>query len=204
MGCDIHMHVEYKRRSDGRWVCGDYFYLNPYYGEDEEEKEYELVGFFDSRNYTLFSTLANVRNYGNTPFISNPRGLPEDVSSYVQKDAEYWGDDGHSHSWLTLKELIDFDKKNIPIKHRGMISPEAQKQLDLFGTLPKEWCQGTNIDGWEFREWEEHNHILKPLIEKIKERLDDLYVIYSFEWDRTPEEAYQRAENARIVFWFDN
>lgn len=73
MGCDIHNHVEYKRTVNGEqgWICGDYFSVNPYYEEGNEDGEtpYSLVDFCGDRNYSLFATLANVRNYGNTPFI---------------------------------------------------------------------------------------------------------------------------------------
>ena len=184
MGCDIHVHVEYKKdlftgydaenkpQYESKWICGDYFHKNPYFGSDEYEKEWSLVGLCDSRNYAMFSVLANVRNYGETEYIDEPRGLPEDVTEMVKEDAENWGIDGHSHSYLTLKELIDFQNKQTPLRHRGMISPE--------------------------------NEVLLPMIEALKTRADELYFICRFSWDRNYDECYQKAENIRIVFWFDN
>lgn len=218
MGCDIHIHVEYKKNAftgydanhepqyEKRWVCGDYFKVNPYYaeGEDDWEQPLSLVGFCNSRNYSRFATLADVRNYGDTPYIDEPRGLPEDVTAEVKKDSDRWGVDGHSHSYFTLKELLDFQKDIKPLKHRGMISPTAQKALDERGELPNEWCQMTNMPGWAFREWEEENTVLLPLIEAIKKRADELYVIWEHLWESRPEEAYERSDNIRIVFWFDN
>lgn len=59
------------------------------------------------RNYTLFSILANVRN-NRSPFlkyISTPRGLPDDISDMVKKEADYWDRYAHDHSWLLLSEL---------------------------------------------------------------------------------------------------
>jgi hypothetical protein len=206
MGCDIHIHVEYKRNIGGveKWLCGDYFKINPYNGYDEYEPDYNLVGLCDNRNYSRFAILANIRNYGNNPYIDEPRGLPDDVTAEVKEDSENWGIDGHSHSYFTLRELIDYQENIEPLKHRGMISPDAQKALDEDGILPDSWCQWTNQAGWAFREWEEENTVLVPLIEAIKQRADELHVIYDWLWECIPQEAYEKADNIRIVFWFDN
>ena len=206
MGCDIHMHIEYKKTIDGKtkWVCGDYFKANPYYGVWEEEKPYALVGFCDERNYALFSTLANVRNYGNTNYICEPKGLPSDVCEEIKKDADDWGIDGHSHSWFTLKELLDYQKLGHKVKYRGMISKEAQIALDEDGIIPNEWCQMTNQKDWGFREWLQEDYSLNELIEKLKERAKELYYIYDFWWDGDYQKAYELADGIRIVFWFDN
>lgn len=86
-----------------------------------------------------------------------------------------------------------------------MISPEAQKLFDEQGILPDSWCQGTNNPEYEWREWEEPSEILVPLIDKLKERADELNLIYDFSWDgRNADECLEEAKNIRIVFWFDN
>lgn len=96
MGCDIHSFAEVKE--NGSWkVVEDY---RP----------------FQDRNYQLFALLADVRNgsgfagcdTGNhIEPISIPKGLPKDCSAKVQLNSDDWDIDGHSHSWLTLKELLD-------------------------------------------------------------------------------------------------
>lgn len=59
------------------------------------------------RNYILFGALAGVREY-NMEIISDfAKGLPVDVSTEVCGILDSWGIDGHSHSYLTVKELID-------------------------------------------------------------------------------------------------
>lgn len=206
MGCDIHMHVEYKRTVNGqtRWMCGDYFKVNPYFEEFPNENPFSLVRFCDDRNYNRFATLANVRNYENLPYIDKPRGLPADVTKEVKADVDYWGDDGHSHSYFTLKELIDFQKNAPPLRFSGMISPEAQKALDETGKTPDAWYQWTNEKGWARREWTDENTLLVPLIKAIKQRADELYVIHDGLWDHAPEKAYELSDEIRIVFWFDN
>lgn len=219
MGCDIHIHVEYRKdiyiggarstaaKFERRWVCGDYFILNPNYDPDrpeDGEKEHQLVRFCDDRDYPLFATLANVRNYSNTAYISEPRGLPADVTTSVLADSQAWGVAVHTHSYLSLQELIDFKNKMIPLKHRGMISPEAQRRLDEYDILPDEWCQYTNKPGWAFREWEVENDTLDELINALKQRADELYLIPDRQWEKAPKRAYKMAADIRIVFWFDN
>jgi hypothetical protein len=89
MGCDINAYAEVKHA--GRW---------------EYAPEAEL---FNCRDYGLFGWLAGVRNYSAVPVLAAPRGLPDDASREVRKEAEDWDGDGHTHSWLSARELLDFD-----------------------------------------------------------------------------------------------
>lgn len=88
MGCDIHLHVEVKIK--GKWE----HYNNPYI----------------SRNYRLFAKMAGVRAEKYDEPIAQPRGLPADLSLVTQFDATYWGEDGHSHSWLSDAEAGEAQK----------------------------------------------------------------------------------------------
>jgi hypothetical protein len=45
---------------------------------------------YHERNYSLFALLANVRNSAGVKPISEPRGLPEDVSEIVKKISDQW------------------------------------------------------------------------------------------------------------------
>lgn len=117
MGTDIHIAVEV-RNPEGGWTSADEW-------ESEIENEgtpeqytswhipYEKQ-IYTGRNYDLFAILANVRN--GTGFagvktgdgfnvIADPRGLPEDCDERIRE----WSDWGHSHSWLTLAEILAFD-----------------------------------------------------------------------------------------------
>lgn len=49
-------------------------------------------------------------------------------------------------------------------------------------------------------------HILRPLIDRLKQRADELNLIYDFQWStkRDTQELRNKANNIRIVFWFDN
>ena len=204
MGCDIHMFVEYKRnmptkdfkdRKD-QWVLGDYFMRNPFNPAFEDEEEFKIIELYGDRDYTLFSTLAGVRDYsGKNEPVSIPKGLPEDCCEYVKKQNEKWGSDGHSHSWLTLKEIKDYQSQKPIITYSGLLSPTQLKELDVDGKTPNSWCQGTSLEGYKRREWNEPNKSLLPLIEKMEKRLSELF---------KNDDSAKDDEKIRIVFWFDN
>jgi len=85
MGCDIHGYIEIK--IGNTWVA------------------YKEIDIW--RDYELFSIMADVRNYNDTKPISKPRGLPLDVSALSKASSDAWDEDGHSHSWISCKEMED-------------------------------------------------------------------------------------------------
>ena len=87
MGTDIHLFIE-QRRDNGKW-----FPLI--------ECEFSLW-----RKYTLFSTLAGVREREGFPPISQPRGVPADVSEWVGDAMRH--QDYHSHSWISDVEFREY------------------------------------------------------------------------------------------------
>jgi hypothetical protein len=130
MGCDIHFYVEKKNKAGTKWVSADVWEKDDNYVHVPYEKRY-----YSGRNYNLFAILADVRNgsgfagcktgEGFNP-ISQPKGLPDDVSKEMKQASEGMGGDGHSHSWFTLRELLDYD-----------------------------WTQTTKLQGWcDFKTWE--------------------------------------------------
>lgn len=95
MGCDIHSHAEVK--THGRWV--------PVTAKLFPGWDTGTAQPFGNRSYGMFGFLANVRNYSRVPCITGePRGLPDD---YTVGDA--YRIDYHSHSWLLLKELLEYN-----------------------------------------------------------------------------------------------
>ena len=85
--------------------------------------------------------MADVRNYEDETPLSEPRGLPEDVTKSTQFDSDTIGSDGHSHSWLSSAEfstLID----------EGLLG--KQFEYEYFGYL--------HGNGWEIKfrsDWED-------------------------------------------------
>lgn len=140
MGCDIHVHVELK--VDGQWE--HYAQLRP------------------SRSYRTFARMAGVR--GTEKPIALPRGLPDDITKMTRRDAEFWGDNGHDHSWLDcaeIRQLIDWFHEHVAHKLGEEFTPWSYLGLE-------DWL-GCYLYG---------------------NALDNI------------ERA--RAEDIRLVFWFDN
>jgi hypothetical protein len=107
MGCDIHIIAEV--REGGKWEAN----TKEVFSLDDFDKEYfkkdKGVKPFDWRSYSMFAFFAGVRNYDHCDPISEPRGIPDDASEEVKGMETFWSGDGHSHSWLSLKELLEFD-----------------------------------------------------------------------------------------------
>lgn len=134
MGCDIHFYVE--KKEDGKWVSADKWTVDPW---NEGDPSYVDVkwedSFYHDRNYALFGVLARVRDRSVTP-IAKPRGLPEDVSPEVEARSDYYGVDGHSHSWLTLAELLAYnwqDAMSSPYSFLGRFVDETLPKLQALG-----------------------------------------------------------------------
>lgn len=178
MGCDIHVCSEFKNYKD-KWVNCDHFRLNPYYepGDEEEgEGEWEIVPIYDDRNYALFATLTDVRNYGGTTPISEERGLPDDVHPLTKKMSDYWGTDGHTHSYYTLKELLDYMDTSPTVTYSGMITKEQAKDLDEFNIYPDSWCQWTSNESFVKRSWTVPDNNLDYLIQAMKKRCAEVFL----------------------------
>lgn len=82
MGCDIHGWIEKK-------VGDKYIAINRLKNR--------------SRNYRRFAMLAGVRDYHNES-SAKPLGIPDDISESAKYDIEQWDCDGHSHSYLSVKD----------------------------------------------------------------------------------------------------
>ena len=204
MGCDIHLYTEKKLLNNNTWWCCDHFQLNPYYGE-EYEKKWNVVPIYDGRSYSLFTALAGVRDDGMTPVISDPRGLPDDVSEIIKQESDDWGVDGHSHSWLTAKELFIYQNKHPFTNRHGMVDGEELLKLDEYGIPPRTWCGWTNSKTAQTREWLSPGSVVDELVKAVKQRMAEEFWIWDFLDKEEKEKRFlENSENFRIVFWFDN
>ena len=98
--------------------------------------------FYDGRNYTLFSVLAGVRDYGKVKPISPPRGMPDDLSTEVADEYEGWGGDAHSASWYSLDELINWNWDEPAGYCSGIVGIEQFKEYLKTKKPPDSYCQG--------------------------------------------------------------
>jgi hypothetical protein len=160
------------------------------------------------RNYRAFAVLANVRNgYGFGGFstgeaiepISEPRGLPDDMSPELRtklekeiednEDAEQFRLGDQSFSWVTLKELLEYDL-DAPVTVRGYVPRESAQRYRETGEIPRSYAASTwtHHEGFEQIEWQvpirESAWLIPELIEEIRGLGDP--------------------ENVRLVFGFDS
>lgn len=167
MGCDIHELVERKSPTYG-WInsgCPD---LN--------------------RDYELFSVLAGIRNSYNLKPISEPRGLPEDVCSEMKYNSEHWDSDGHSHSYVTLKELKEFDLNQEFHDDRLITSKDDSGKITSTCAWSSSPTLGVVGNRKVFSVWgAEHFNSLIAYMENVKS-------FHKIESD----------ESVRLVFFFDN
>lgn len=178
---------------------------------------------YDGRNYDLFAILANVRNgYGFAGVdtgdgfipISMPKDLPNDVSTFVKREADHWDGDGHSHSYLTVKELMDYDWNQQTVQ-RGLVS---EKQYEVYKEkgIPDTYSG----DVWGQNIVHISNEQMDGLLEGTFEREDGKDYYTRVSWGESYIEAVgefytktiptlkelagDHLEDVRIVFWFDN
>lgn len=175
MGCDIHSYAEKRNKNTGKWekVTGQ-FSLDSYYKKLYKKEKGDSP--FNWRSYSMFAFLAGVRNYDYCEPISEPKDFPNDASPEVTESYEKWFGDAHSTSWLTAKELLNFnyDKK--------FWNRRVTKQLS-----ENHWT-GAGIA-------EEGEGVTLT----YRENLGEDFFVHLKEL-----EEIGNPEDVRIVFWFDN
>ena len=105
MGCDIHLLLEQRTLEHG-WIgrnCYDSVLTVSNHHERKPSPNYYDPPLVTARNYELFSKLADVRGSGRGP---DPKGLPPNPSPLLQRAVDAWSSDGHSHTWLPLREAV--------------------------------------------------------------------------------------------------
>lgn len=190
MGCDIHTHVEIKK--ENIWI-----------NIEEIPKE------FNSRNYTTFSILAGVRSSFNVKPISEPKGIPEDASEEAKASIEEWGEDGHSHSYLTLKEIETFDLNEYKKTKVKVVKAFYDAFIGFGGSLPKEMSVEETRPGDIrecFQEAIEPTVLIKWLDSKNEETYLESPIIKGIEKlkEIAKKNDIDNYEDIRIVFFFDN
>jgi len=241
MGCDIHLFVE--KRVGGNWIPADKWVPD----KESERKDALKVPcgnrYYDGRNYDLFAILADVRNGrgfagidmgdGFDP-ISDPKGLPLDVTAEVQSEFESWGVDAHSASFHTLKDLLEYDWTQVT-KLRGVVSAveyyEWRRWNRDHGESPEGYCGsvgGAKVLFLPVREMErqiqdlEKQHLdenyadFRKMKKIIETEMKDCFC--KIEWEQPYYKTCRRfwsdviprllrlgkPEDVRIVFFFDN
>lgn len=209
MGCDIHLNVEVVEKKIEeykywRLIQNELCIIN--YGS----RNYINLGWGECRNYNAFSMLADVRNYPSWENMdekvfepmSEPKGIPDDASEGLHMIYDSWGDDAHSASYFTLKELIDFRNDGYfkkTTKHTGKVIIEEfddywneiieskDGQNLVLKRCPKSYSASiyspptreNKIYNIEFTEtYEESAGFLISLIDNLKSLVDDQFYRY--------------------------
>ena len=206
MGCDIHLYAE-KLNQNGEWET-----LETWHKEDEGT-EYEHLdtkygeGFYEDRNYDLFAILADVRNgYGFAGCdtgdaympIAEPKGLPEDCCAEIKQSSDRWDCDGHSHSYFTVRELLEYDWTQSN-KQRGMVDLAHMVQWKnkyMPDLSPRSWCgmtSGGNLLALTPADWALDFSQAKKKLEELEERPTD---------DAITSMIQKKYEGKRVVYHY--
>lgn len=171
MGCDIHFYTEV-HSPEGGWLSAD-----RWTSEDRRAPDTRL-----RVNYDLFAMLAGVCNgygfagaltgAGFVP-ISPPKGMPPDCDRRIAAKSEQWGVDGHSHSYLTLSELLAYDWTQTTIK-TGMVTPTQWARARMSGK-PDSWCG--EVSG-------------RDVTHHIPQEFEDAWAKVCVEFDLNPSKPY--------------
>ena len=182
IGADIHIHCEYKDEI-GWHNCDNHVW-------NDITNEYEFEDLYWGRNYDLFGILAGVRS-SEYPQIDEPRGLPKDMSAKTKEYADEWEGDAHSHSYITMRELL---------KWRDKYTRKWRKLKKKYGVVK---CSDSYygdyiIDDNDEVTFKEEHHMLDYLISLLKLKMDNYFYCYE------EEDFYNKGDDFRIVFWFDS
>jgi len=227
MGCDIHLYTEILNNK-GKWVPNDKWEDNPY-NYEEEGDPHRGVHYdnqvWSERNYTLFAILADVRNnYGFAGVnlgnrfnpISDPKGLPHDVSDEIKGESDRWGGDGHSHSHLSLSELLNYDWLQV-ITRRGVVNLDNYKSWRWDKECPESWSGTVSGGSVKIVEMEEADKLLDASSSSSSSPFTTNWYV-NIEWRQLYASCVEKfplhtipllqemgkPDEVRIVFWFDN
>ena len=229
MGTDIHYFAE-KRVGDHWEPAFDSYYDDPDEPEDRELWHGDQFYFGAERNYELFQILAGVvepetglTSRGFLP-ISEPRGLPDDLSAAVRAIATKASDpdDGYfGHSWLLLKELIEFPWKGKFRTFIGFVNTDnyssfkAERPFRMQQVSPKVLYNCADLKSYPRPEWEVVSN------EEMERRIEQGAVSENLWTKITYTRSYAipghyilantiptlnqvgATEDVRVVFWFD-
>ena len=121
MGCDIHATLEYDK-----WKLKS---------PNDAHNWYSFAKNIDiDRGYYLFGILAGIRT-DNINKIAEPRGVPEDASYEFKQEYEEWDSDAHTASWVTFKELQDWQPSKDATAYYEFSTAADMRDQDFYKTM---------------------------------------------------------------------
>jgi hypothetical protein len=213
MGTDIHLFVE--KRVDGKWLSCDKWTIDhdPYYGPEGYKHVDWKESFYSDRNYDVFAMLADVRNGsgfagvdtgdGFNP-IAYPKGYPNDMSPEVKAYTDKYTE--HTPTWISLKELLEYDWYQIT-KHRGVVGIMEYYKWVKDGRKGEPYSSCGSISGPGVRHVShfEMDEIIKNLppnkIKELEDNAKDPKWGRHFDVDGKGEDFNKRTEYYTSVSW---
>ncbi len=117
MGCDIHLIIERKIILDNKTESRIENFKNKlkeiFISKSSKNnwlglyatgavRHNKLLG--EDRNYYFFNKLAGVRAWKGEE-LNSPKGIPSDISDLARYSIDFYGEDGHSHSYMSVREF---------------------------------------------------------------------------------------------------
>lgn len=196
MGCDIHLYVE--RLNNGVWeACDNWKVSKDEYDSGRKVVDYDSY-FYKGRNYDLFSILANVRNgygFAGVPTgegfipISMPRGVPGDCCKEYKDEVANWDCDGHSHSYITVAEIMSYDWTQ-RIGKTGIVDLKGLARWKTQGK-PENWSGVISGQGIEIFEGKDYISEIEMFLKSLDKNW------YSLNWPN--EDATREAINNHLA-----
>lgn len=197
MGTNIKMYLE-KRVGEGEekaWVSLDKWTFNPDYALRKSPTKFYVADedmLYSDRDYSLFGILAGIKN-PKYEMISPLKDLPTDLSDEVFDMYSFDSNPVHSVSWLTLREIQNYNWDKEGVHEEAFITKErAEKELGqdkiLFVEQEDAFCWVT----YKMTLREEFSRFL----EAVRQMERHVYENERFpNWSVSPNDV-------RIVFWF--
>lgn len=188
MGCDIHGYVEIKQ--DGKWHIQE-----PIYG---------------MRNYAIFAKLFGVRNHFDYEPLAQDRGLPEDTAEDIKFWAGDYGLDGHSHSYITAKELEQIgwkETKQSPYIYYSKVHDDGT-ETEFGGFMASTGIDAVTSENLKKKgEAIQNDYHGAGKHRFYKKNLSFQDEVNDSKWEQQIRDIIEQLnyyEDARMVVWFDN
>lgn len=196
MGTDIRIYAE--QYVNGHWQFIGEMIENTYHSYDpEHEPLYYPKDLYDTRNYSLFAILADVRNHEGYECIAPPRGLPDGLSPEIENWFEHYQEDAFSASWFTLEELVHFDWHGKRIQIYAMVDERVTHLFHPEHGFPfRDWPAGIQCSYSTTAPEAPYSNANWTETYAEAAGLDFLELLDTF------SQQYGVSKDVRFVFWF--
>lgn len=206
---NIYLYVETKSKNGWKNVSDSKGPKHLYYVTGDPQ--FDKNSWYNGRSYNLFALLAGRGNSDIIAPIKEPIGIPSDVSNKVRKAFEKMGDEVHTPSSYTLKELLD--KKDITFNVKAVLDADLYKKYKK-GQLPESWYTLQHVPRECVVTNEKMDRLMRMMMFSDDEQFfTEVSIDYPYNkvhthfWDKiipAMENLKKNPEDVRIVFWFEN